>query len=42
MDKCVKCNEWLINCPCCDIWHCIKCGKTEGELEDDEEWKLIF
>jgi hypothetical protein len=39
MDQCNGCSTWLVKCPCCEVFFCPDCMRTEDEMEEsyDEE-----
>ncbi|MED1403883.1 hypothetical protein P4U07_13785 [Bacillus mycoides] len=37
MNQCPTCNEWWVQCPCCDVSFCPKCMLEEDDVEEDEE-----
>jgi|GEM_PF-1802429 len=34
-DKCPDCNEFWINCPCCNTSFCPECMQTENQVDWD-------
>lgn len=35
--RCEECMKYLASCPCCDLSFCPGCGRTEEEIEEEQE-----
>ncbi|GKV55985.1 hypothetical protein NCCP2222_19320 [Sporosarcina sp. NCCP-2222] len=36
--RCEECMQYLVSCPnCCSESFCPSCGKTESEIEEEQE-----